>query len=123
MRQVGCAEGELGAGELRSVRVGGVSIVVLRRRDGGLRALRGVCPHQQGDLSRGILEPLLSGTEVGNYRRDGARECLVCPLHGFEFDVDTGRGIADPDHDRVRTYPVEVEDGMIVVERPGGSRG
>ena len=116
-RAVVCADAELAPGDMRAVRLGPVSVVVLRKRDGSLRALRNRCTHQGGVLSEGFLEPVLTGGEVGDFRHEPGRECVICPLHGFEFDVDTGLGIADPARDRVRTYPVHVEDGVIVVER------
>ena len=39
-------------------------------------------------------------------------EILTCPWHGLEFDLTTGRCLANP-RVRVRQYPVAVEDGLV----------
>jgi 3-phenylpropionate/trans-cinnamate dioxygenase ferredoxin subunit len=36
---------------------------------------------------------------------------LRCPWHGWEFDVRTGQSWFDPAHMRVRRYPVTVAQG------------
>ena len=110
-------EGDLGPGEMRDVRVGGVSIVVLRKRDGSYRALRNRCSHQGGALSDGRLEPMVEGDRPGQYRESPDRDVVRCPLHQFEFDADTGLSPADPERVRVRAYPVTVAGGRVYVER------
>ena len=42
--------------------------------DGKVKKVQRLCPHAQGDLSKGII-------------KDG---CLVCPNHGWRFDIETG---------------------------------
>ncbi len=42
--------------------------------------------------------------------RDG--EIVTCPWHGMEFDITTGRCLANPKV-RLRSYPVTVEDGQV----------
>ena len=42
---------------------------------------------------------------------------LRCPWHGWEFDLETGEKLFDPGcRARVKTYPVAVEDGVVVVD-------
>jgi nitrite reductase/ring-hydroxylating ferredoxin subunit len=78
-------------------------------------AIRNRCPHHGAELCRGTV----SGTLVMKpertlaYVMDGM--VLRCPWHGFEFDLATGRSLALPERLRVRTYPVTVEDGQVVV--------
>jgi nitrite reductase/ring-hydroxylating ferredoxin subunit len=112
-----CGADELAAGELRQVTVGGVAIVLVRKPDGSFRALRDRCSHQGGKLSDGRVEPLLDGSTVGEYFFSQDRIVLRCPLHQFEFDVDTGLSPADPETVRVRAYPVTVHDGRVLVDR------
>jgi nitrite reductase/ring-hydroxylating ferredoxin subunit len=45
----------------------------------------------------------------------GDRTHIVCPWHGYEFDLRTGEHPADPSI-RLRPYPVHERDGEIVVE-------
>jgi nitrite reductase/ring-hydroxylating ferredoxin subunit len=109
--------GELAPGELREVSVEGVSVVVIRKPDGSFRALRNRCWHQGGALSDGRLEPMLDGAEVGEYFYSADRYVIRCPLHQYEFDVDTGLSPADPDRVRVRSYPVSVVAGRVLIDR------
>ena len=65
-----------GAGKL--VRAGSEEIAVFKIA-GQLCALQNVCPHEGGQLARGWLE--------GN--------AVVCPLHGYKFDLKTGACLND----------------------------
>jgi len=116
MRHVLFPVSELEPGQMRAAGVGAVRVVVLRKRDGSVRALRDVCAHRGAQLSNGRLGRLVVG-EIPGDRRLNETEVLLCPWHGFEFDVDSGRCVADPERVRVRSYRVAVEDGMVVLER------
>ena len=63
-------------------------------------ALEDRCPHKGGPLSQGIVH------ENG----------VTCPLHNWVIDMETGRAKA-PDEGRVRTFPVEVRDGRVLIDR------
>jgi nitrite reductase/ring-hydroxylating ferredoxin subunit len=106
---------ELAPGETRAARLENVRIVVVRTPAGDVHALRDCCSHNGAQLSLGRLEQVVEGEDVGTYRLSD-RYMLRCPWHGFEFDVVTGRCVADASQ-RVRAYPVSVEDGLVVVER------
>jgi nitrite reductase (NADH) small subunit len=107
---------ELAPGEVRQVTVDGIAIVVMRTTGGRLCALRDACPHQGAMLSEGALEAAVDGADVGLYELRADRAVLRCPWHGYEFDVDDGRCLADP-RSRVRAYPVSVENGIVTLER------
>jgi 3-phenylpropionate/trans-cinnamate dioxygenase ferredoxin subunit len=110
-------EGDLRPGDLREVVVEGVSIVLLRKADGSFRALRNRCSHQGGKLSDGRLEPMLDASAPGQFHYAPGREVLRCPLHQFEFDVDSGLSPADPQRVRVASYEVTVEQGTVCLRR------
>jgi nitrite reductase/ring-hydroxylating ferredoxin subunit len=107
---------ELEPGTARSVEVDGVRIGLFRTPDGQVKALRDRCPHAGARLSIGPVESMVVGSASGDYRLV-EKQILRCPWHGYEFDLDTGRCIADPDGLRVRAYEVTIEEGRIVVER------
>jgi len=68
--------------------------------DGDLYALEDRCSHQEARLSDGFI--------------DG---CAVeCPLHAASFNLKTGEPDGLPATKPVRTFPVRVEAGQIVVE-------
>jgi nitrite reductase/ring-hydroxylating ferredoxin subunit len=108
---------ELAPGEMKAVDAGGVSVVVIRKADGSYRALRNRCSHQGGALALGRLESLVEGEAVGEYRFSKDRVVLRCPLHHFEFDIDTGLSPADPARVRVKSYDVFVGDDGVYIDR------
>ena len=102
---------------MRRVTVDGLAIVVVCKQDGRIRALRDLCPHRQALLSNGRLEEVVVSDQVREYAR-GGEVILRCPWHGLEFDLDTGRCVADPEKLGARVYSVEVVDGRLVLDRP-----
>lgn len=96
-----CAVGsvdEIPVGEGRTFTVDGRQIAVFRRRDGSLRAVDAVCPHRGGPLADGLADDRV----------------VVCPLHGYTFDLDSGAEAGGADL-AVRSHPVEVVDGHITI--------
>ena len=85
--------------EGRAVRLGRREIAVFRVEDGFL-AIDNMCPHNQGPLADGIVK----GTTV------------VCPLHGWNVCLESGK-VCKPDVPvSVRTYPARVSDGIIEID-------
>jgi nitrite reductase (NADH) small subunit len=84
--------------------------------DGTLHALPNVCPHQFGPLCEGTVNGTTACSAATNWQfawvRDG--EIVTCPWHGIEFDITTGVSLVTS-RLKVRTYPVRVEDGQVVV--------
>jgi nitrite reductase (NADH) small subunit len=81
-------------GEGRSFQVGGLAVAIFRLRDGKLFATQATCPHRKGPLADGLLGGGL----------------VVCPLHGFRFDLATGRPIGN-ECAPLCTFPVEQSVG------------
>jgi nitrite reductase/ring-hydroxylating ferredoxin subunit len=82
-------------------------------------ALRNLCPHKLGPLCTGRVSgrvvaaaPPSGGAPELEVEREG--EIIRCPWHLWEFEIATGRCLVDP-RMRVKTYPVAVEDGQVVV--------
>jgi nitrite reductase/ring-hydroxylating ferredoxin subunit len=103
---------DFGPGTRMEVQVGGVVIAVFNV-GGEYYALYGRCPHQSAPLSRGRLQ----GTVICNadtawetkWAHDG--EVLVCPGHGMEYHIQTGKAFGY--NFKLRTYEVVVEDGQV----------
>ncbi|MEM6619582.1 MAG: Rieske 2Fe-2S domain-containing protein [Pseudomonadota bacterium] len=75
----------------------GDRVAVFRMGD-HLSAIANACAHQNGPLGEGRII-----------------DCLVtCPWHGFQYDVTNGRSPA-PFTERVPTYGLRLEDGMVYV--------
>jgi len=90
------AKDDMRDGEVRHLKLGKRDVALVRAA-GNYYVLSNVCRHAFAPLSDGFVE----GFE------------LVCPLHGWRFDVRDG-STDHPDSD-VRTYPVAVRDGEVFV--------
>lgn len=92
---------ELPNGERLFVELEGKSIVIFNVAD-QFFAIADVCTHDDGPLGDGDLEGFN----------------IVCPRHGAEFDVRTGKVMQLPAVVDVPAYPVKVEEGMIRIGIP-----
>jgi 3-phenylpropionate/trans-cinnamate dioxygenase ferredoxin subunit len=70
--------------------------------NGKLYALEDRCSHDDGPLCE------------GEWDEDMCR--VICPRHGSAFDLETGMPLSLPAYEKVDTYPVTVEDGIVQVE-------
>ena len=91
--------------EGRSVSVAGREIAIFNLGD-RFSAIENECPHQGGPLCDGIV----SGTTI------------VCPLHGWRFDLDNGLATRASRPACVAVYPTRVEDGIILIDVDAGRR-
>lgn len=85
-------------GQMRACTVAGVRIVVCRSH-GRFHAFADNCPHRNAPLAQGNFV-------------DG---CIVCPWHGWEFNVERGALDYNPDIALCR-YAVHVDDGALWIE-------
>ena len=113
MRVRACAASELPPGEKVICQADGVSVGVFNV-NGRFFALQNRCPHRGGPLCEGPVTGTTLQTDDFRYvyGRDG--EVVRCAWHGWEFEIATGRSLVDP-HTRVKTFPVEVENGAVYV--------
>jgi nitrite reductase/ring-hydroxylating ferredoxin subunit len=111
---VGAVE-ELPPGSRRLVRLSGERSIGLFNVAGRLYAIRNVCPHKGAPLCRGRLRPHIVGQTAGDFTFEREGEIIKCPWHQWEFDLATGWSLYAP-RLRVRTYPVTVEAGRLIVQ-------
>jgi nitrite reductase (NADH) small subunit len=100
------------------VRAGRVEVGIVRWDGDQLYALRNVCPHAGGPVCRGRLGPRIVASAADPLALDVDDGCptVTCAWHGWEFDARDGRALAPGSRMRVRTYPVRVEDGTVLVD-------
>jgi nitrite reductase/ring-hydroxylating ferredoxin subunit len=89
------------------------------RVDGKLYAFENVCPHQGGPVCQGLLidgvrEVLNEGKVSLGMAFDASDPHIVCPWHGYEFRIETGRHAAI-DRIGLRSFPVEESGGRVYV--------
>jgi nitrite reductase/ring-hydroxylating ferredoxin subunit len=101
-------------GQRRIVAAGGPAGVGVFNVGGSYYALRNICPHNQAPLCKGIVGPYVRSNDRGDFVYEREGEILKCPWHEWEFDITTGRAVA-VERLRVKTYPVVVEDGQVVL--------
>ena len=114
LRRVAFPRSELPDGARRVVTVGRREIVVVNAA-GALRALANRCPHRQAPLDRGLVCAAPARAALGEPGFEPGRQVLRCPWHRYEFDLETGRCLVEPDRYRVKTYEVRVEGHEIAV--------
>ncbi|MFD4139646.1 MULTISPECIES: Rieske (2Fe-2S) protein [unclassified Streptomyces] len=96
---------DLPEGELLSVEFDGVQ-VLLANSGGTVYAVRDKCTHEEIPLSEGELED------------DGS---VSCPWHFSRFCLRTGAALDSPASEPVETFAVQVDDGIVLLSRNGGT--
>jgi nitrite reductase (NADH) small subunit len=112
-RHFACRAEELPPGERVICEVDGKSVGVFNV-DGELYALHNRCPHKGGALCLGPVTGTNVSSEDFDYVYSRAGRLIRCAWHGWEFELDTGRALADPSV-RAKTFPVVVEEGAVYV--------
>jgi len=104
--------------EGRSVQVRDCEIAIFNLGD-RFAAIDAACPHRGGPLCDGIV--------TGN--RAPSLDCgpvvshaVVCPLHGWKIDLQTGEVLKPDVSVRVDTYEVRVSEGVVEVAVPVAAR-
>lgn len=78
-------------------------------------AIRNVCPHEQIEICKGRFTGTTLESKPHEYIYGRESEILVCPWHGWEFDVRTGKSLVDPERYWVNVYEVSIEEDTIFV--------
>ena len=101
MREVHVASvADFVAKDRKIVKAEGLSIGVFFV-DGQWHALHNSCLHRGGSVCKGPLE----------------NGILTCPWHGYEYKLETGELLLDPNA-RLHRFPVEIRDGEVYLRVP-----
>jgi nitrite reductase (NADH) small subunit len=95
------AVADIPVGQGTLVDVNGVTVAVFNGGGGRFHATSPVCPHEDGPLAEGWLEG----------------DVVVCPWHGFDFELNTGRCRVDEGLS-IAIYPVRVAGDSVEVDLP-----
>ena len=104
---------EIPPGGRKIVRLEGREVGIFNL-DGRFHALKSACPHQGARVCLGRVVGTTMPSEVAEFSYGLEGRILRCPWHSWEFDITTGQSVFDPEV-RLKTYPVEVADGEVVV--------
>jgi MocE subfamily Rieske [2Fe-2S] domain protein len=94
---------DLDEGEAMQVVVGGREIAIYNL-GGAFYATDDICTHAYASLADGYIEG----------------EKIECPLHGGCFEIKTGKAVTPPCTEDLKTYPVKIDNGAILVGVPKG---
>ena len=103
-----CKVSGLPPGERKIVELEGRSIGVFNIKD-SYYAIKNVCPHYKVALCEGTVTGMPLPSKVGEFVWGREGEIIRCPWHGWEFDILNGKSIFNPHKCRVATYDVTVE--------------
>ena len=95
-------------GEGKGVWVDGREIAIFRFGS-DVHAVSSICTHALADLSAGSV--------------DRVRRTVECPLHGAEFDVQTGEALSPPAVLPLEVFEVQVVGDEVLVVLAGRQRG
>ena len=95
--------GEIEEDEAIQVTIGEFVLAIFNL-GGTFHATDDTCTHAFASLADGYVE-------------DG---CVECPVHAARFEIATGKAVALPAEEDIKTYPVRVEGEDIYVELPAG---
>ncbi len=90
---------EIPPGKMKRVDVEGHRLLVANI-DGSFCVTDDTCTHEDASLSTGALQG----------------DCVKCPLHGSRFNLRTGEALDEPAEAPLKTYPVRLEGGAVLVE-------
>ncbi len=96
-----CPVEELPPGSVKIVHAGQISVGVYNL-NGEYFGLEDRCSHDDGPLCEGDF--------------DAGDGIAICPRHGANVDIRTGRALTLPAVQPVETFPARVEDGWVKVQ-------
>jgi 3-phenylpropionate/trans-cinnamate dioxygenase ferredoxin subunit len=89
-------------------RVGVISV------DAGFYAVHDRCPHMGASMCAGSVGGTLVASEPHELVYGMEDRVIRCPWHGWEFDLETGRSLLEPERIGLKTYRV-TNDGQDVI--------
>ena len=93
------SRGDVSEGDIKGVVIAGREIAIYDL-GGEIYATDDICTHAYARLSDGWLD----------------RDEIECPLHAGRFDVKTGRAVAPPCTEDLKTYPVRLVGDEIQIK-------
>lgn len=101
------------AGTVKELKEQGRMIVQVKKLEVGIfnvsnhyYAWVNVCPHAAAPICEGVICGTRLPSLVYDYKYGKEQEVIRCPWHGWEFDLQTGKHLAE---EKVKLREVEVE--------------
>jgi 3-phenylpropionate/trans-cinnamate dioxygenase ferredoxin subunit len=94
--------GDVPEGGMKCFEIDGRNVLLIHAAGGVFRAIENRCSHEKKSL------------EGGRVRGGGKK--IVCPHHGANFDLETGKALTPPAVLPLTVYPVMVDDDDVMVK-------
>ena len=95
-----CAESDIEEDDVMRFDYQGRTFAIYHTEDGKFFATDGLCTHEQVHLADGLV--------MGNI--------IECPKHNGRFDLSTGQAKGAPVCIDLKTWPVKVENGRLLIQ-------
>jgi 3-phenylpropionate/trans-cinnamate dioxygenase ferredoxin subunit len=95
-----CAADDIEAGDVIRFDHGGRTFAIYRSPDDHYYATDGLCTHEHAHLAYGLVMDHI----------------IECPKHNGRFDYRTGQAQRAPACIDLKTYPVKVEGGRVMID-------
>ena len=93
--------GDVAPGSVIKVYANGLTFA-LYNLEGTFFATEEICTHAQASLAEGFV----------------IDDTIECPLHGASFSIKTGEVLSAPATEPLKTFPVHVENGEVLIGIP-----
>jgi 3-phenylpropionate/trans-cinnamate dioxygenase ferredoxin component len=95
-----CAEGAVDEEDVMRFDHGGKTFAIYRSPEDNYYATDGLCTHEKVHLADGLVMDHI----------------IECPKHNGRFDYTTGAAKSAPVCVNIKTYPVKVEGGKVLIQ-------
>jgi nitrite reductase/ring-hydroxylating ferredoxin subunit len=117
-----CGLSDIADGGRKVVDVSGLEVGIFRLGDDCF-AYENTCPHLAGPVCQGKILPRVLEAVADDRTSRGrvfskTQMNIICPWHGFEFDIRTGQHPTDR-RVRLRRVPLQIVDGAIYLSVGG----
>ncbi|MEH0152639.1 fatty acid desaturase [Limibacter armeniacum] len=90
---------DLASNDVINVKIEGTDYAIVHTDKGEYYSVSGICTHEHAYMADGVVE-----------------SCTIsCPKHNSKFDLKTGNALNRPAKKALKTYPVKVEDGQVLI--------
>jgi len=108
------AVSELPPGSRKIIKAGEREVGVFNV-NGAYKAVLNICPHALAPICSGAVRGTVLPSKPGEFSWGRSGEIVVCPWHGWEFNLLDGKSLHD-ERCHLKTFTVVVEEGVVFLE-------
>jgi nitrite reductase (NADH) small subunit len=73
------------------------------------------CPHMGASMCKGTVSGTFVPAQAHQLVYGRHDRVIRCPWHGWEFDLETGRSLLEPERFGLKVYRVTVDEGQVIL--------